>query len=141
MNIPMTALPDYFKFSIKSDISKEQCKDSGLALLLILLLLGYFTENQVYFKLTLPVLLITMIAPVLLKPLGIFWFTFSDLLGSLMSRIILSVIFFAVLLPVAYIRRLFGIDNLKLTQFKKGKESVMSVRDYKFLKADIEKPY
>jgi hypothetical protein len=137
----MSAHQDFIRSSFKKDITKEQSKDSGLAILLILILLGYFTGNSFYFTLTLPVLLVIMITPGWFKPFGIIWFTFSYLIGSVMSKILLSIIFFIVVLPVAFIRKVFGIDNLKLTQFKKGNKSVMYIRDHRFLRSDIEKPY
>lgn len=137
----MSALQDFIRSGVKRNLTKEQSKDSGLALLLILILLGYFTGNSVYYTLTIPVLLVVMIVPGWFWPFGIVWFTFSNLIGSVMSKILLSIIFFVVVLPVALLRKLFGIDNLKLTQFKKDKESVMYIRDHRFVRNDIEKPY
>lgn len=137
----MSASQSFISSGIKKDITKEQSKDSGLAILLILLLLGYFTENTIYFKITLPVILAIMIVPGWFRPFGIFWFTFSHLIGIVMSKILLSVIFFVVVVPVAFMRKLFGIDSLQLRQFGKSNESVMYVRDHRFLRKDIEKPY
>lgn len=137
----MLTLSGYLKKHLKSNITKEQCKDTGLALLLVFLLLGYFTQNAIYYGISIPVILVVMIWPGLLKPVGIFWFSFSSLLGSVMSRIILTIIFYAVVVPVGYFRKLAGIDNLKLNQFRKSKESVMLVRDHLYDHTDIEKPY
>ena len=124
-----------------TSITKDQAKDSGMAIVLILMLIGFFTRNDLFYRIAIPVLLMNMIFPMFYYPFAIFWFGFSKLLGTIVSKILLSVVFFIIVLPVAILRRLFGKDTLLLKKFKKGSETVMKTRNHTYVAADLEKPF
>lgn len=124
-----------------TSITKDQAKDSGMAIMLILMLIGFFTENDLFYKIAIPVLLINMIYPMFYYPFAIFWFGFANMLGTIVSKILLSVVFFIIVLPIALLRRLLGKDSLLLKKFKKSNESVMKTRNQTFVAADLEKPF
>ncbi len=132
-------------FKIKSffskPISKKEASDTGMAAVLILLLIGVFSHNNLYFKLAIPVLIINMTYPMFYYYLAIIWLGFSHLLGSVISKIILSFVYIIFVIPVGVFRRLLGKDSLKLLDFKKDKSSVMESRNYDYLPKDIENPY
>jgi hypothetical protein len=56
----------------------------------------------------------TAFAPHLLLPFNKAWFHFGRLLGKLVSPIVLGIIFFGILTPIAVIARIFGRDELRL---------------------------
>jgi Na+-translocating ferredoxin:NAD+ oxidoreductase RnfD subunit len=56
--------------------------------------------------------LVTAFAPTFLEPLNRAWFGLSLFLGGIFSPIVLSVMFFVLIVPVALITRLFGRDAL-----------------------------
>ena len=58
--------------------------------------------------------LITIFYPSALSPLNRAWFALSLFLGKIVSPIVLSVIFFVLIVPVALVTRLFGRDILLL---------------------------
>ncbi len=122
-------------------ISKKQAGDTGMAIVLILLLLGLFTKNIIFYKIAIPVLVINMTVPMFYYFFAIIWLGFSQLLGMVVSNILLTVIYVVMVIPVSLIRKIMGKDTLLLREFKKGTNSVMKVRDYTFSPADIEKPY
>jgi len=122
-------------------ISKKQASDTGMAAVLILLLIGLFTHNILYYKIAIPVLFITMAFPMFYHPLAIIWLGFSQLLGSILSKIILTIVYIIMVIPVGIFRRLLGKDSLQLSEFKKGKGTVMKSRNYNFVSKDIENPY
>jgi len=124
-----------------TSISKEQAKDSGMAIVLILLVIGYFTNDDIYYKIAIPVLLMNMIFPGFYYPFAVFWFGLSNLLGTIVSKVLLSLVFFIVVLPIALLRRLLGKDTLLLKKFKKSSESVMKTRKHTYVAADLEKPF
>jgi hypothetical protein len=132
----------YFKtdFNI-SHITKDQAKDTGMAMLLILLICGFFFNNPIFFKIAVPVLLLNMIVPSAYKPLAFIWLNLSYMLGTVVSKVILSLVFFLVVTPVGLFRRLIGFDSLKLKHFKKSNFSSFEKRNYKFTKNDIDKPF
>lgn len=61
---------------------------------------------------------------VLLKPLArliaIGWYKLGDLLGYVVSKVILSVIFFLFLAPIAFLHNLFNKDILRLKNSEKS---------------------
>ena len=125
----------------KKPITKEQSRDTGMALVLVLLLVRIFTKVDGYLIAAIVTLVVNMTAPQLYKPLAVVWLGFSHLLGMVMSRVILTVIYVGVVTPMALLRRLAGKDSLKLQAFRADDRSVMLVRNHKFTGKDIEKPY
>ncbi|MBL7112858.1 MAG: hypothetical protein ISS19_13055 [Bacteroidales bacterium] len=126
---------------ISSKLTRKQCIDAGMAVVLIMLLIGLFTDKVLFYKLAIPILVINMIAPRFYYPFGIVWFGFSGLLGDVVSRILLTIVYFIIVFPVGIIRRLSGKDTLKLKEFKRSANSVMLTRDHTFTKTDLEKPF
>ena len=122
-------------------VSKKQASDSGMAVVLILLLITLFSGYEIYLKLAVLALIINMAFPMFYYYFAILWFGLSKLLGTFASKIILSIIFLFVVLPVGLIRRLMGKDTLNLNQFKKTKLSIMKIRNHHFTAKEIETPY
>lgn len=122
-------------------ISKKQAGDTGMAIVLILLLLGFFTKNIIFYKIAIPVLVINMTVPMFYYFFAILWLGFSRLLGMFVSKILLTIIYMILVVPVSLIRKTMGKDTLQLREFKKGTNSVMKVRDHTFSPVDIEKPF
>jgi len=63
------------------------------------------------------------------------------LMGTVMSKVLLSILFFLVITPIGVLRRLFGKDSLKLRDFKASRDSATVERNHVFTAQDIEKPY
>jgi polyferredoxin len=122
-------------------ISKKQATDTGMAFVLILLLIGLFSGDALYYKIAIPVLIINMIFPSVYNPMAVLWLGFSMLLGTVVSKFLLGAVYIVLVLPIGLIRRFAGKDSLQLKKFKKGNESVMTDRNYTFKAADIEQPY
>jgi Saxitoxin biosynthesis operon protein SxtJ len=131
----------FLKQAFPTRVTKNQAKDTGMAMVLLCLLLGFLTDTEWMFKLAVPLLVLTMIAPRVFHAIAVVWLGLSHLLGTVVSRILLTVVFFVVVFPVGLIRRMLGKDSLQLRQFGKGKGSVMRVRDHVYAPADVDKPY
>ncbi len=95
-------------------VSKKQSSDSGMAFTLILLLLGLFTKNIIFFKLSALALLINMIVPAFFKPFAFIWLGLANMLGEVVSRVVLTIIYVIFVIPAGIIRRLAGMDELQL---------------------------
>ena len=67
----------------------------SLIIALIFLVLGLFNSN-------------------ILSPLNKIWFKFGILLGKIVSPLIMAIIFFLVVTPIAFIMRIIGKDLLNL---------------------------
>lgn len=112
-----------------------------MAMVLICLLIAFFGQKQQFSGVAILLLLLNMIWPSIFKPLAKIWLGLSHMLGTIMSKIILVVIFFGLVLPVGLLRRFLGKDTLQLKKWKKGHDSVFKVRDHEFTSEDINHPY
>jgi polyferredoxin len=121
--------------------TQNQARDTGLALLLILLLIVYFSENVTLIIPSIGVLVLIMIWPKIFSPLAPLWFGLSSILGTIVSKIILSLLYFLIVTPVGIFRRMLGKDSMKLKDWRNGRDSVLLERNHIFTKKDIDKPY
>ena len=119
----------------------EKCKDSGLALVLICLICFLIWKQQAFMLLALAFLVIAMTYPPIFKPFARLWFALSVALGTVVSKIILSLLFFLLVLPIGLLRRLLGKDAMKIKSWRKGTESVFRVRNHRFTAEDLDNPY
>jgi Saxitoxin biosynthesis operon protein SxtJ len=126
---------------LKRKITKDQSRDTGMAMVLLLLIAAASRKREGYLIGAMVLHVINMIWPQVFRPLAVLWLGLSDLMGSFVSKILLSIVFFAVVTPIAIFRRLAGKDSLKLRAFKAGKDSVMVERNHTFVGEDLERPY
>ena len=122
-------------------LSVEKCKDSGLALVLICLICYQFWHLPILILSSIIFLVIAMTYPPIFQLFAIFWFGLSTILGTVVSRVILAVLFFALVLPVGLVRRFSGKDAMRISSWQKGNESVFRVRNHRFVAKDLEHPY
>ena len=126
---------------LPSRISPRQAKDTGMAMVLICLLLATFSKPFPWLGIAIALLLLDMLWPVCYKPVATIWLGLSHLLGTVMSKVILSILFFALVTPIGVARRITGADSMKIKQWKQGTASVFRQRNHTFSAADIEKPF
>lgn len=126
---------------IPQSISKKEASDTGMAMTLICLLLGLYFKKNIYYDIAIGVLVMNMAFPMFYYPFAMLWLGLTNLLGIVVSRILLSVVYIFFLMPVGVIRRAMGKDSLNLNGFKKGKDSVMITRNIEFTANDIKNPF
>lgn len=122
-------------------ISKDQARDTGMAMVLICLLITIYFHKSKLLVLSVILLIINMTVPKVYKPVAIIWLGLSNILGTIMSKILLTILFFTVVTPVGFIRKIMGADALMLQKWKKGKASVFETRNHEFKPDDLDKPY
>lgn len=115
--------------------------DAGLALVLLLLLAHYFSGVGIFATAALVLLLLCMIIPGIFRPFARIWFGLSGYMAAVMSRLLLTIIFTFMVIPVGFARRLMGKDVLKLSSWRSGSGSLFSERNHRFIPADLERPY
>ena len=81
--------------------------EATLVIGLLLLLSGFFLISSFFYQ-------------GLLSPLNKAWFLLGLALGKIVSPIVLGIIFFGLITPIALLARLLGRDELKLKRPKKG---------------------
>jgi hypothetical protein len=126
---------------LRRNITKDQSRDTGMALVLLLLLIAAARKREAYLFAAMALHAVNMIAPKIYRPAAVVWFGLSDLMGEVMSKVLLSIVFFGVVTPIAWIRKMAGRDSLKLGGFKAGKDSAMVERNHLFVPRDLERPY
>jgi len=125
---------------IPSSITKEQARDTGMALVLISLLAGLFWDKT-FFVVAIFLQVINMTVPVIFRPAGYVWYGFSNFLGHFVSKIVLALIYVLLIIPVAALRKMMGKDSMQLKAWRKGDGSVFRDRSHQFSSADLDKPY
>ena len=126
---------------IPKTVTRDQAKDTGIAMTLIALLIGHFGHKPYGIAAAIALLLVDMTFPALYRPVARLWFGLSNVLGTVMSKILLSIVFFVIVTPVGFARKLSGKDSLQLQKWKKDRSSVFRVRNHRFTSGDIEHPY
>ena len=119
----------------------DQSRDTGLAMVLLCLLSVYFWGQTHLVPVAMVLLVLTMAWPNAFRPLAFFWFGLSHFMGNIVSKVILSILFFLVVTPIGLIRRLAGADSLQLKKWKKDGSSVFKVRDGVIKPEDLANPY
>lgn len=116
-------------------------RDAGLALVLILLLTAWFSNNSLLLPPAIILLVTAMSLSVVFKPFAMIWFALSALLGTISSKLILTLIFFLIVLPVGLIRQMTGADPLQLRNRHLKKESAFKKTKHTYQKKDLSHPY
>lgn len=122
-------------------LTPKQCTDAGLALVFVFLLVALLGHRPWAVWAAAAATLLLMTVPAVFKPFAVAWFGLSHALGTVMSKLILSLAFFLVVTPVAALRRALGKDPMRLHQWKAGQDSVFTVRDATVRAEDLERPF
>jgi hypothetical protein len=118
-----------------------RARDTGLAITLILILSAIFANELRFAIPAAATLLLSMTVPMVFSPLAPIWFGLSLILGTVMSRVILTILFFAVLFPLGIARRLSGADPLALKSWRSSNGSVFVNIGSQYKARDLEKPF
>ena len=114
----------------------------GIILFIISVLLMYYDkESYKLFAIIASTFIgIGFIIPTIIKPIYFVWMIFAAILGWIMTRIILSAVFFLIITPIGLITRIIGEDFLALK--KKDLDSYWNHRDSSTeLSQDYEKQF
>ena len=130
--------------SIKS--RRIDLKNFGFTIGFILLIIGIFLfvrEKDLFiylFSIGSILIILGGITPFILKPIYKIWMIFSVIIGWIMTRIILSVLFFSIITIIGLFTRLLGKDFLNLKS--KSNESYWNIRNKeRELNQDYEKQF
>ena len=86
-------------------------------------------------------LLLGLVVPILLKPIHKVWMVLAVFLGWLMTRVILSVLFYLVVTTIGLLARLFGKDFLDL-KFGRNADSYWIPKErIEFKRSDYERQF
>jgi len=106
----------------------------GITMTIFLIIISgllFWNDNelyQIFFLIGTILLVISLTLPLILKPAYWIWMIFASILGWIMTRVILSLLFYTIMTPIGLISRLFGKQFLEL-KWDKSKESYWNIRD------------
>ena len=107
---------------IKSE--KKDLRQFGITMGIVLALLGgllLWREKDYYFyflMLSIAFFFIGLALPVLLKPIHKIWMTLAILMGWVVTRVIMTTLFYLVVTPIGLLTRLCGMDFLDIKSEK-----------------------
>ncbi|WP_336080170.1 SxtJ family membrane protein [Thalassospira sp. CH_XMU1448-2] len=108
------------------DIELPSNRKFGLFFSVVFLIAGYYfwgKETQwlsyIFLSLSPLFVVVSLLKPDLLEPLNKLWMRFGLLLGMIVSPIVLGIMFFGLISPIALLMRLFGRDELRLKLVEK----------------------
>lgn len=122
-------------------MKRQKATDGGLALVLILLIIAWVDSHNLFVGAAAAGVLLCMVAPLVFTPFAVLWFGLSRAMGMVMSRVVLTLVYFLVVMPVGLVRRVMGADPMLLKRWKKNDGTVFVDRQHTFSAKDIEHPY
>lgn len=115
--------------------NKARSLETLLVLVGAFIVLYYIFPKKIYLLVALIFILIGIVSPYLSSKISWVWLKFAELLGGVMSKIILSVVYFIILVPMALIQRLTHKNPL----FLKRKQGTYYInRNKQYSPKDIE---
>ena len=120
---------------MKIEKNKSKSLETILVLVGILIILFWIYHKKIFLLASLLLILIATTSDFLTKKISFLWLKFSETIGKIMSKVMLSVVYIVILVPIAFLFRLTGKDQL---QMKKKKDSYYFGRDHLYTKNDIE---
>ena len=117
--------------NIKSE--KSDLRKFGITIGVILLIIAGFLfwkekeSFQILLIIGVTLCILGIAIPFILKPIYWVWMIFATILGWIMTRVILSLLFYIIFTPIGLILRFFGKQFLEL-RWDKSKESYWNFR-------------
>jgi len=115
-------------------------KSKETLLVLVLAVLVWYRVSRHAFLLWVAggLVLIGLFLPVLADGIHRVWMKLAELLGGITSRVLLTVIFFIVFVPLGLISRLLGKNDLLVPPTGR---SFFKVKDHLYTREDLENPW
>lgn len=118
---------------------KESSKAKSLETLLVLtgalIVVYWISPKKIYLLVALLFILIGIVSPFLSSKISWVWLKFAELIGSVMSKVILTVVYFIFLVPIALVYRLTQKNPLFL---KRRDGTYYTARNKQFAPKDVE---
>jgi hypothetical protein len=119
-------------------MEKHKQLESVLVIVLGFLVLYMVLEKPLFLWIGLGIGLLSLVSSFALEKITWLWFKLAEGLGYVNSRILLSVVFFLILVPIALLARLVSGNKLKLKKNEKGEGSYFEEINVKYNKEGME---
>ncbi len=123
------------------NINQIKSIEAMLAISTGLSVIYFITENQYFLIASISIGLIGLFSSFLSKKIAWLWFKLAETLGRINGFILLSVLFFILLTPLAWLMRVFKKDSLKTRKETFKNQSYYIERNHEYSAKDIENPW
>lgn len=126
--------------------AKKEIRKFGLTLGPIIIIIGAILlwKNNIYYPIFMIIgcvlLACGMVIPVILKPIYFIWMIFANILGWVMTRVILFWLYYLIITPIGLIGRLFGKQFIEL-RWDKSNASYWNYRTGKTERVSYKKQF
>ncbi len=118
--------------------SDSETPKTQLVIVVGLLVIAAITQNETFAYISLIIGLTCLVIP----PVGHWivwaWYKLALILSKVMNPLVLGIVFFIFISPIALLFRLFGNDPMRLED---NKGSMYELREKTYAKEDLEKPW
>ncbi|MES2620945.1 MAG: hypothetical protein V4615_08835 [Bacteroidota bacterium] len=123
----------------QTKLNREKELETILVLCVAFLVIYFLTKQQHTYllKLSIGLGLIGMFSKYLTSKISWAWLKLGEMMGAVMSKVILSVVFFGFLFPIALLSRVFS-GNKNILQLKKPEGSYYFSRNHKYESKDLK---
>jgi hypothetical protein len=121
------------------DNNKQDNPKTILVIVTGLLVLRFIFKSDYFLFASLGIGLISLIIPVVGDGIVWLWFKIAQVLGWINTRILLSVVFFTFVTPIALLSRVFKKNMLQLRD--KDAKTVFVTRNHTYKKEDLEETW
>jgi len=121
---------------------QQDNKENSKTLLVIvtgLLVLKFIFKSDYFLYAALIIGFISLLIPIVGDAIVWFWFKIAQVLGWINTRVILSIVFFTFVTPIALLSRVFKRNMLQLND--KNAKSVFAIRNHTYTKEDLEETW
>lgn len=122
-------------------LTRDTSRDTGLGLALAALVAGRLGGWPRLTDLGMALLFLAIAAPRVLRPVASAWRWFLRPVGVAAAATLLHLLYFLMVVPIGFARRMFGADELQLRKWRGGSASVFTTRGKAYEAADLEAPY
>jgi hypothetical protein len=119
-------------------MQRNKSLETVVVIILGLVAVYWFKKASVLLVLAFLIGAAAVVAPPAAAGIHWAWTKLSQLLGAVTGRILLTVVYILVLIPLSLLARVFGKSGLKL---RPGKQSYFNARNHQFSKEDIIHPW
>jgi hypothetical protein len=119
-------------------LNREKELETILTICVGFIVVFLITKTKVFLTLALVLGLVGLLSKFLTSKIAWLWMKLSEVMGAISSKVLLSVVFFFFLTPIAFLSRIFGKSNLQLT---KSETTYYTERNHKYVPEDFENTF
>ena len=116
-------------------MKKEKQLEAIVVIVTGMILLYFVYKSMVFLYIGLGVGISAIAIKPLAKLIALGWYKLGDLLGFVVSKVVLGAMFYLLLTPIAFFHNLFNKDTLKL---KRTNNSLWIPRDHQYEDKDLK---